>query len=292
MRGLRGARPLPCYVQALPRRAVSRLLGHLGRLRLPPVLLGPLLGLYAHGFGVELQEMERPLRSYASFLDFFTRRLRPDLRPQPEDPAAVTAPADGRVHSGGRVARGTILQTKGVPYGVGDLLGGDDDFEGGTWLTTYLAPGDYHRFHWPFDAHVAEVRHLPGDLWPVHPGAVAWVPRLFATNERIVLRGEVAGGGAFAVAAVGALNVGSIRIDLAPRLRTNRGGGARRTWAIEAPIPVRRGEPMGHFEFGSALVLLLSATAGVLEAREPGTRLRVGEVVGRLTPTPVRPPAG
>jgi hypothetical protein len=39
---------------------------------------------------------------------------------------------------------------------------------------------------------------------------------------------------------------------------------------------------MGRFELGSALALLLAREAGSIDPTEAGTRLRVGERVGRL----------
>ena len=49
----------------------------------------PLLGRFAAAFGADLSEAERPLEEYACFLDFFTRRLKPGLRPQaPPSPGA------------------------------------------------------------------------------------------------------------------------------------------------------------------------------------------------------------
>jgi phosphatidylserine decarboxylase len=281
-------RRLPGYVRALPRRALSRILGVVGRAEVPRPLLAAVLGVYARAFGADMSEAERPLGRYRSFLDFFTRRLRPGVRSGPSDPLAVASPADCRVHATSEVRDGTVLQVKGARYAVADLLGSPEDasaFEGGTAATLYLAPGDYHRFHWPFDGTVEVVRHLPGDLWPVHPGAVANLPGLFAKNERVACLGHVAGGGRFAFVPVGALNVGSIRLEFHP-LRTNRGGGARRAWRIH--VPGRRGDPFGWFEFGSAIVLLLAPDAGTLDDAAPGTRRLVGHEIGRLRPGTIR----
>ena len=276
---------LPWAVRAMPRRAVSRLMGGLGRLPLPSPLLGPVLRAYARAYGANLDEMERPLASYRSFLDFFTRRLRAGARPGPQDPAAIAAPADGKVHAAGKVEAGTLLQAKGITYTLGELVGGRCPVARGTSFTTYLAPGDYHRFHWPFDATLEEVRHIPGDLWPVHPGAVASVPGLFARNERAVLLGRTASGGSFVVAAVGALNVGSIRLAQVT-IRTNQGTPATMRVVARPHTVVRRGEEMGYFEFGSALVMVLDEAAGRFDALPTGTPLRVGQVIGHLGSAP------
>jgi len=277
-------RELPAAIRVLPRRQVSRAVGALVRMPVPPWLLAPILRVYARQYGANLEEAERPPGGWRSFLAFFTRHLADGARPLPDDPAVIVSPADGRVHTAGPVAAGRLLQAKGIDYALDELLGDADEarlFEGGTQLTVYLSPGDYHRFHWPLDGTIHTVRHLPGDLWPVHTQAVATKPGLFAVNERVVASGEAAGGGAFAVVAVGALNVGSIRLSMHP-VRTNRDGPARvRAWP-GLDVRVARGEEMGWFEMGSTLVVLLAPETGTLDPLAAGAGLRVGEPVGRI----------
>ena len=101
------------FLRLLPRRTVSRTLGVLGRLRLPGILLRPVLRSYIRHFDVDLTEAERPLEDYASFNDFFTRSLKPGARPIDPDLSAILSPVDGRVYASGRVEGGSILQAKG-----------------------------------------------------------------------------------------------------------------------------------------------------------------------------------
>jgi phosphatidylserine decarboxylase len=232
---------------------------------------------------VDLAESARPLAEFETFQDFFTRSLRPGLRPLDPDPSAIVSPVDGRVYAAGPVRAGEVLQAKGVPYRVADFLGSDADaapFEGGSYLTGYLAPRDYHRIHWPFDATVERLRHLPGDLWPVNDGALGGVPRLFARNERVAILGRTTAGAPFALVPVGALNVGSIRLSFHD-LATNRGRrSAPREIPIDPPLRVIRGGDAGCFAFGSAVVLLVSADAGRLDALEKDAVLRMGRRIG------------
>lgn len=276
---------VPLLVRLLPRRTVSRTLGFLARRRVPRWLLRPVLRAYCKGFGVELGEAARPLEAYRTFDDFFTRELRDGLRPVDPDPAALTSPVDARVYMAGAVDAGTILQAKGVPYTVAALLGSADDarpFDGGTFVTAYLSPKDYHRIHWPLSGRVERIRHLPGDLWPVNDRALAGVPGLFARNERVAILGRTATGAAFAMVPVGALNVGSIGLEF-HATRTNRPlRRSPRTVEFAPPLEVERGARAAWFSFGSAVVLLLSPAAGRLDAVEPGTTLRVGRRIGTL----------
>ncbi len=271
------------FVRLMPRLMLSRAMGFLAELPMPRLLLVPVLRAYAKGFGVDLTEAARPLGAYRSFNDFFTRELRDGLRPVDADRAALVSPVDGRVYASGSVEAGTILQCKGASYRVADLLGSEADaapFDDGTFLTCYLSPKDYHRIHWPFDAVVARIRHLPGDLWPVNDGALAGVPRLFARNERVAIFGTTSTGAAVAMVPVGALNVGSIRLAF-HRLRTNRGAPAvPRTLPVDPPVAARRGAEAARFAFGSAVVLLISRGAGRLDPLEPHAIVRYGRRIG------------
>jgi len=272
-------------VRALPRKAVSRAIGALAGTAAPRALLAPAIAAYARGYGVDLSEADRPIGAYPTFGAFFGRALRPGARPLDPDPRAVLSPVDGRVHAAGRVEGDLVVPVKGVPFSLRDLLGSAPAaavLEGGTFAVLYLAPRDYHRIHWPFDGSVSTVRHLPGDLWPVDPVAVDVVPRLFARNERVAILGS-AGGGTFALVPVGALNVGSVRLSFCP-VRTNRNAPARpRTHAFAPPLIVRRGDEVGRFELGSAVVLACSPGCARLDALERGAAVRMGRRIGTLS---------
>ena len=274
----------PLIVRLIPRRFVSRMTGWFARRRLPGFLLRPFLRWYARRYDADLTQAARPLAEYRSFVDFFTRTLKADARPLPEDPKAIACPCDGTVSMAGTVEHGTLLQVKGHTYSLAELLGlqpAADLLEGGTYVVLYLAPGDYHRFYWPFDGRVETAVHMPGDLWPVNERSVGGVERLFARNERVVCFGTVAGEAAFAYVPVGALNVGSIRLAFAP-VRTNR--WSRRPPASELPdVAGKRGDEFGWFELGSTIVLVLAPDAGTLDTLVAGTRVRMGQPIGRLS---------
>ena len=272
----------PLIVRLIPRRFVSRLMGRFARLRLPGFLLRPFLRWYARRYGAVLDDAARALGAGTSFVDFFTRTLKPGARPLPADPRAIACPCDGTVSMGGTVEAGLLLQIKGHAYALSDLLGSAEDaarFEGGTYAVLYLAPGDYHRFHWPFDGVLASCRGVPGDLWPVNERSVRSVERLFARNERIVCLGRVASGGDFAYVPVGALHVGSIRVACA-RVRTNPLRQADEP--ASGPYWGKRGDEFGWFELGSTVVLLLAQEAGVLDDLAPGKKVRMGQAIGRI----------
>lgn len=275
----------PLIVRLIPRRGLSRLTGFFARRRLPGLLLRPLLRWYAKRYGADLTEAARPLEDYRSFVDFFTRELREGVRQMPAAEQEIACPCDGTASISGRVEAGTLVQVKGHTYALAELLGDPDEadgFEGGTYCVLYLAPGDYHRYHWPWAGTIDTVRHVRGDLWPVNERSVGSVERLFARNERVVCLGRTPAGARFAYIPVGALNVGSIRLAFHD-VRTNRLG---QTAAERWPVQVHgvRGDPFGWFELGSTIVLLLAKDAGTLVPPAPGTKIRVGDALGTMRP--------
>jgi len=135
------------------------------------------------------------------------------------------SPVDGRVNCFGEVLPGGLVdQIKGMSYRVEDLLGHPlpPPAEGSKmyYYVLYLAPGDYHRMHAPFECTVEERRHFPGALYPVAPSIARYIPSLFVRNERVVLSGAWKHG-FMALVPVGAYNVGSMKLTFDDELDTN-----------------------------------------------------------------------
>lgn len=90
-------------------------------------------------------------------------------------------------------------------------------------MVIYLSPGDYHRFHSPA-IHTAHFRrHIVGYLSPVKPSYVEKHRDVFKNNERVNIFGEWRGDREdfFFTSFVGALNVGSIKLDFDEDVVTN-----------------------------------------------------------------------
>ncbi len=297
LRGL--ARGLLGLLHVLPKNAISRAMGWLASRRLPGPLQRLELALFVRLAGVDVDELARPLGEYASLQQFFTRALAPGARPLEGGEEILVSPCDGAWGMAGRIEGGTILQVKGRPYRVAELLGGEERaraFEGGEYATLYLSPRDYHRFHAPAAGRITRLVYRPGDLWPVNAIGLLGVEGVFARNERLCAWLEVEPGGpaaeagAIAMVAVGATMVGSVRLAF-DALRTNRAGAAPEDRALGALGPkVARGEEWGHFEFGSTIVLLVPPGLYRLEPKPIGTPLRLGRAIGRRIVPPSQEP--
>ncbi|HTO09880.1 MAG TPA: archaetidylserine decarboxylase [Myxococcota bacterium] len=272
-------------LRLLPRNALSRALGRLAALRLPRPLVRAEIALFAAAVGVDLSEMREPPEAFASLQAFFIRELRPGVRPIDPAPDALVAPCDGAWGESGQVVSGQLMQVKGRPYALAELLDSKDDaarFEGGSFATFYLAPRDYHRFHAPCDARVERARYVPGTLWPVNRLGLTGIDGLYAQNERIaVMMRARANDSLLCLVAVGATLVGKVRLrfdGLQTNLRAARGEERR----YPADLALAKGEEWGHFEFGSSIVLVAAPGALELAGQPAGTRLRLGTRIGRL----------
>lgn len=147
-------------------------------------------------------------------------------------------------------------------------------------ITVYLAPGDYHRFHSPVHWNVNFRRHFQGELLSVHPKIASWIPDLFCLNERAVYVGNWEHG-FFSLIAVGATNVGSIRVRSDESLHTNsrkwRDGTRHKDRHLD--INWHKGEEIGEFRMGSTIVLLFEAPENFQFNVSPGQKIKVGESV-------------
>ena len=272
-----------------PKRLASAAAGWAATRTLPVSLRKPLLGRFARAYQLDLAEADRPLEDYSSLQALFTRRLKPGLRPQAEPaPGFVNSPVDGVLIAGGRIEAGMAIQAKGLPYRIEELLKHDPDperFEGGHYLTLYLAPRDYHRIHVPFHGEVLAVGRVEGELWPVNGASTACVPRLYERNRRATWAARGTGpdqGLELAAVLVGATHVGGVVID--PRWL---GGAAlpRDGRLGVGGLPCLPGEDLGTFQFGSTVVLLVGGPeAGRWAPALASGPVRVGQRLGRFRP--------
>ena len=275
-------RILIAVLGVLPKHLMSRAAGGLANRTVPKPLRPAVYRGYSRVFGAAPDDAELPLSQYRSINAFFTRGLKPGLRPVAEH--AIVSPADSAVGAAGPIADGTLIQAKGRNYSLVALLGDEalaHRMDGGTFATLYLAPKDYHRVHVPVDGVITSATYIPGELWPVNVFAVTHVADLFAVNERIVVTIERPGGGIVIVVLVGATMVGMTRLDF-DDLHTNARRREVQQRRYDPPLPVRAGGALGHFEFGSTVIVVCSRDGGTLDPLAPGQGLRMGERIGAL----------
>lgn len=272
----------------LPHHLLSRLVFRLTRLRARP-LVRLSIGLFRRLYRIDLAEAAEPdPGAYPTFNAFFTRALAPGARPVADGDGAVACPVDGRVSETGTAAGTALLQAKGKPYRLDELLGSAEraaPFAGGGFATLYLAPRDYHRIHMPLGGRLRETVYVPGRLWAVNPATARTLPRLFNRNERVVAVFDTAAG-RMAMVLVGALFVAGIETVwsglLTPphrrriEVRDHLGPG-------EPEVTLGRGEEMGRFNMGSTVIVLFEPGRVRWDpAIVPGAAVRMGRRLASL----------
>ncbi|GHD66391.1 archaetidylserine decarboxylase [Jeongeupia chitinilytica] len=233
-------------------------------------------------YGVNMHEAAEPdIARYASFNDFFTRALKPGVRPLAASP--LVCPVDGAISQFGPIAQDQIFQAKGHGYSTTALVGGDtalaSRFDNGSFATIYLSPKDYHRIHMPCDGRLLQMVYVPGELFSVNPATARHVPGLFARNERVVCEFE-GEHGRFVLVLVGATIVGSMATVWHGLVNPPRDKAVRRWDYHDQQISLRRGEEMGRFLLGSTVVLLFPQPGlQFADGWSPAAPVRLGEAM-------------
>lgn len=264
----------------LPRLPLTRLMGWFSRIE-QPFLVRTSIAVWRQFCDLDLSDA-RTTR-FRSLRDCFIRELRPGARQVDPDPLVVTSPSDGIVGASGRIAGTELLQIKGRPYPLVDLLHEGElaeVYRDGCYLTLRLTAGMYHRFHAPHDCEVEQVDHIPGDVWNVNPPALRRIDRLFCRNERALIRTRLGvTGHLVTLVPVAAILVAGIRLHCAGGLLGERHAGPRRLILRAA---YRKGEEMGWFEHGSTIIVLAPQGFTLDPAVLEGTTVRMGQALLRL----------
>lgn len=273
-------------LKLLPKNFVSRAFGSVSDVEFPAPFQTTVNRVFANLVGADLSESEQAPNAYPSLNSFFTRRLRPGVRPVgTEDPAAAVSPVDGVLSNFGPIVDDTLIQAKGREYKLVDLVDSGaqrEVFEGGHYATVYLSPRDYHRIHSPTSGRVNRVSYIPGHLFPVNSLAVRNIEELFAVNERLISYMENPKMGRVGVVKVGATCVGRIGVSF-HEIETNMRFRRRREIEMETPVEVGHGDELGLFSLGSTVIVLIEHPDFEFDpALRRGQHLKMGQYIGRI----------
>ena len=281
-------------------RVISNIAGAIGRTYIPKFMRSTLYGFYAKTYGVNLDEMVRPLEDNTSFVDFFTRDVKPRFIDQ--NPNLLVSPADSKVLTLSEVTENQVMLIKQMKYGLGEFLSGTrdsvmkeeeliglkyrDQKKEPTKLYSaifYLSPGDYHHYHSPCDFKVYMRRHIVGYLYPVKISYIESKPRVYEDNERVTLFGEW-NKGFMTQTYVGATNVGSMTLTHEPGFDTNYlsavGRDKSNDVTYKTPVFLAKGQEVGAFRLGSTVVMVFEAPPNFQWLIKEGDKVKFGQPVG------------
>lgn len=177
-------------------------------------------------------------RTYSSYNDFFTRKLKEGVRKIDFQPNHLIAPCDGKL-SVYHINKDSHFIIKNTPYTLKSLLKNKklaDYYENGTLLLFRLTVDDYHRYCYIDNGIKSKNYRVKGVFHTVNPLANEVVPVYKEnTREYSVLYSENCG--RVVIMEVGAMLVGKIV-----------------NYHEEASV--KRGEEKGRFEFGGSTIIV------------------------------------
>lgn len=177
---------------------------------------------------------------YSSFNDFFTRKIKPDCRPVPEDLDVLISPCDclATVYP---VQENTTFSIKNTEYTLRSLLRSPrlaKRFRGGYAYVLRLTVEDYHRYLYSVSGKQSKNYHIDGTFHTVNPIANDYLP-IYKENTREYTVIHSKEFGDVLQMEVGALLVGKI---------SNH----------KQSTVVTRGEEKGFFEYGGSTIVVLT----------------------------------
>jgi phosphatidylserine decarboxylase len=203
-------------------------------------------------------EYVSPSGGYKSFNQFFTRNLKPGMRPvaRMNDNSVIVSPVDGVISRlNVDLKSDSALPIKGrMKLNLNQLLDNSrfaDHFIDGTALSVFLLPRNYHHFHSPVSGKLVESKEDVGSIL-----FGSQLMDLFMTNHRdfsvfenykhgyFIIKTEQYG--YVAVIPVGLETIGSVVFE--NRVKNISAGNE---------VMVKKAEKLGHFAYGGSLVILL-----------------------------------
>jgi phosphatidylserine decarboxylase len=269
----------------IPTRLLSRLWGLIISINLPILFRFIIYNLWSKIYNAKLEEAEKNILKYKNIQQFFTRKLKIGTHIINFNKKHLVSPVDGTIVNICQLTNNKLLtQIKNINYDVKDFLGfypKPKPYNKILACVIYLSPGDYHRFHSPYNISITNRTHFCGSLLPVNNIIVKTIPSLFTINERVCLFGKWKHG-FFSYTAVGATNVGSIKIHNDKKLKTNN--WFSRTNHInkeiyKKKIKYKKGEEIGYFKLGSTIVLIFETPENIIWNKNINSTIRMGETL-------------
>lgn len=258
------SKPGRSLLSILTKRSVSEL----GGFFLKTGLSRTLIPSFVRKHGIDLSDYVGA--PYASYNDFFIRKIKKSARPIDFVREHLISPCDSKltVH---KIERNGIFLIKDCKYNFFSLTKNrylQNKFEGGLLLLFRLSVDDYHRYCYIDDGYKSKTVKIKGCFHTVNPIAGNHYP-IYRENQREYCILETENFGDVMMMEVGAMMVGKI---------VNYHGERR----------IKRGMEKGRFEFGGSTVLLAFQKNRVRidpdiiknSMQNIETKVRLGEKIG------------
>lgn len=187
---------------------------------------------------------EKPY-DYVNFNDFFTREIKPEVRPvaSQEDSSVIVSPADCRMTVFESIDEAHELFIKGKQFDLEHLVGSDRQdiitkFKDGSAINARLTPCDYHRFHTCISGKITEKYALPGQTYDTEVMALQSNIDILTGNERTIIVVE-SDNLSMLFIPIGARDVGLIRTN------------------VNTGDTVTKGDEIGYFHYGGSDIFVM-----------------------------------
>lgn len=247
------------------------------------------MSVWLKALGKTIDDFNVPAGGFKSFNEFFARTLKLSVNPRPiadpDDDSILVASADSEIN----FIQTDLTLTSKLPVktrhiGVQDLLDGSDYakyFVGGTAVSCVLMPNNYHHYHSPVNGEIVEGKEVPGIYNGIIDGE-HWFNQgnigesttefsIFEDFHRAYFVIKTESYGYVAVVPVGLNTISAIHPSLVNHHSTYVPKGGK-------PVPVRKGDELGYFQYGGSLNILLFQP-GVLGS----VSLLMGQRLGQLS---------
>ena len=176
---------------------------------------------------------------YRSFNNFFSRKVKSELRPFPEDTRGLASPCDSKL-TAYPITEDGVFNIKNSVYDITGLLNDKslaNEYTGGVCLIFRLTPDDYHRYSYIDNGEILSYKKIKGVLHTVRPLSHRYY-KIYVQNSREYAVMQTENFGKIVQMEVGALFVG--------RIKNHAESGQ-----------VKRGAEKGLFEFGGSTIVML-----------------------------------
>ena len=229
----------------------------------------PMIKPFIEKNGINLSEYRK--KKYSSYNDFFTRQIRPELRPIDFTENAVISPCDSKL-TVYEINDKSIFKIKDSYYRIVDLLRNNfisRRYKGGYCMIFRLCVDDYHRYCYIDNGIKTDNVFIKGELHTVNPIALEKY-NIYKRNCREYTILHTENFGDVVQIEVGAMLVGRIK---------------NRHWNVHY---FAKGEEKGMFEYGGSTIVLLfekdtiSVDSNILANSAQGieTVVKYGEKIG------------
>jgi phosphatidylserine decarboxylase len=194
---------------------------------------------------------------FKSWNDFFTRKLKPGMRPiaEPGNNKVIVSAADSEVYKiQNNVKKSDWFWVKSQPYSLNDMLNNDtsvvDQFVGGDVYQAFLSAIKYHRWHSPVSGTIRRAYIKQGsyysateaiDMDPAGPNDSQGYIAHVATRAIIYIEADDPKIGLMVMMPIGMAEVSSCVL------------GDK----IKAGYRVQKGEELGYFQYGGSTYVLI-----------------------------------